>query len=152
MRENVGNWLLSWYTQCAIFPLKKSPNFAVQRHYHLIGESSTAATAVVASVYAYPLLLVASLCYRRTILRSFSFFLLSYIHLIYIYIDWTLLVPSTREWRRTRICTYILSYDKYCTTIDLFLVYYIIDKLYWWTYTYIRSWLSLSKHTDHGHN
>jgi hypothetical protein len=102
----------------------------VQRHYHLIGESSTAATAVVASVYAYPLLLVASLCIREQlfVLSLSSFFPVSYIHLIYILIEhcWY----RQRENEDARVYVRILSYDKYCTTIDLFLGYYIIDKLY----------------------
>ncbi len=54
--------------------------------------------------------------YKRTTLHSFSSphssscqTFISYIRIyICMYIDWTLLVPSTRKWRRARVCTYIL--------------------------------------------
>ena len=75
----------------------------------------------------------------------------------YIYIrvciDWTLLVPSTRKWRRAHAYVRIFSFDKYCTMINLFLADYIMDKLYWWTYTYIAG-VSLAKTNirNRGHN
>jgi hypothetical protein len=116
MRENVGNQLPSWHKQRAIFLLKKITQFcrisSLSSHRRVInyGNSSCGFCLCILSVTSRVSI------YKRTTLHSFSLFssffsscqtFISYIH-IYICIDWTLLVPSTRKWRRTRVCTYIL--------------------------------------------
>jgi hypothetical protein len=102
---------------------------------------------------------------KRTTLRSFSFphsfscqTFISYIY-IYIYILIERCWYRQRENEDARVYIRIFFFDKYCTTIDLFLGYYIMDKLYWWTYIYIHqestslkqtywSWLQLGKKED----
>lgn len=171
MRENVGNRLPSWHKHSVLFfLLKKITQFcrtsSLSTHRRVInhGNSSCGFCLCILSVTSRVSM------YKRTTLHSFSFphssscqIFISYIHIyVYMYVCIYICILIERCWYRhrenedARVRSYvyvrIFSFDKYCTMINLFLGYYIMDKLYWWTYTYIRSQLSLNKHTDRGHN
>ena len=127
------------------FSIKKSSNFAAHnRHYHLIDESSTAATAVVASVYVYSLFLVASQCIKRTSLCSFSPLRFSSCH-THIYLSRLNIVGIVEE-KQMKMYVHF-TYDKYCSTIDLRVtaqqIYYIDERIDMQE----TSRLSSSKHT-----
>ena len=122
----------------AIFPLKTHP---ISPLSVIISFSESKATAAVTSVYVHSRWLVMpERLEKRAHARSLSLSCSSFCQTFISYIDWTSLVPSTRKWRRAHIYIYIyvfvcvLSFNKYCTTIDLFLNYCIMDKLCWWTY------------------
>lgn len=162
-RYSSVNWIWWERTSACYFSIKKSPRFAAHRYYHFHHRVIDCNNSGSRRDFCLCALFVTSLTYERIkrnspCVRALSFSLSSscqtFISYIYIYMNWTLLVPSKRKWRRAYIYVYvcILSFDKYCTTIELFLGYYIMDKLCWWTYIYTTSRLSLSKYIDRSHN
>lgn len=151
IRENVGNQLPFWHEQRAIFPIKQFIQFcctsSLSSHRRVIKPRQQRCRLL----FMYILLPVASLYRREQLFVISPFLYASSCHMfiadiyLYICIDWTLLVPSTRKWRcaPSYTCIYFPSTNSVLRSIS-FVAYYIIHKLSWWTYTY-TSGFSLAK-------